>query len=217
LADVRKAGSSRLVGLIVWSLSTTMAMAFACIAFASLYFFFSNTGLLNSSSVQQFLFSIAFSVIGGLIGGGIVGAGQWFVLRYEVGVRWAGSWFRATLVSWGVVAVAWWLEYQILGGSNFEINSQDVVPAIIITGLLSGAIVGLVQWMIMRSHVVISSLWIVTSGVSWLIAAVVSSIVVAKLDLGQATYPVALLALGLIIGFGAGLARPWLVDHQRQH
>jgi hypothetical protein len=210
----RQSVSSRMAELMLWALSTTMAMIFGCIAVVMVFFFLIYGGELPSSFVLQAVFSLVAFVVGGVIGGSIVGGFQRYALRHAVSASWAGSWLRATTVSWSAAAVAWWLEYQSLGGTHFEISSRDVVPGIIVTGVLSGAIIGTGQWLLMRRQVAISFLWIAASTGSWLLASIICALVVSA-D-WQGAYLIALLACGPVIALGMGLARPWLIDPTRR-
>jgi hypothetical protein len=196
--------------LAIWSLSTTMATVLGWVMLASLYFFYTITRIIASSPILQLLLSF----IGGMVAGIIVGAGQWFVLRYEAEVSWANRWLWATVLGWGCAAIAWWSEYQILGGLNFEVSLQYVDAAITVTAVLGGVIISIVQWIRMRKRIVVPNVWIIYPIISWLIAGIVTGVMVKNVDLGFYSYLIALSVLGLIIGLGTGLAQLWLINYQ---
>lgn len=205
-----KAPKERRAELIPWVLSTAIVLPLAWIAvFVSIFMLDSLVHPLWEFAISQaFLF-----VVCGIVAGCIVGTGQWLVLRGDVG--WANHWFRATVISWGLAAIAWWLEYRFFGGPHFEISQQDIIPAELFTSLVSGVILGLAQWSLLRQKVDISFLWVLVTVVSWLVAAGATIVAVAFIaanpdPIGYAYFPV-LLMPGVIIGLGTGLARPKLV------
>lgn len=201
--------ANRLAELVVWSLATTVVMTLAWIALGVVFLMFAYIGVMSSSIVQVTLF-----ISGGFLAGVIVGAGQWFVLRPKV--AWAKSWFKSTVISWTGAAVAWWIQYQFLGGSGFEIGWEDVTTAVLILGVVSGLVLGGVQWLIMRRSASISPLWILSTVASWFVAALVSAFVLTHFDFGLLSYLVPLLILGLIVGLGTGLAQLILIADTSQ-
>ena len=197
--------SQRFAEPITCALFTTMAMTLAWIVpVAGVFVLDAFTGLFSSTVMRLPLF-----ILGGIIAGLIVGWGHWLALREMV--DWASLWFRATVVGWAFAAAAWWVEYMILGGSHFEISQEAIAPAILITGAISGLVIGAVQWFMLRQTIRISPFWIVATTGIWLIATTVSAIISTEFDFGIFSSLVLLLALGMIIGFGTGLVRPALV------
>jgi hypothetical protein len=208
-----KAPIERGAQLIPWVLSTAIVMPLAwVVVFVSIFMLDSIVHPLWELAITQgFLF-----VICGIIAGCIVGAGQWLVLRGDVG--WATYWFRATAVSWALTSVVWWLEYRLFGGPRFEISQQDVIPAVLFASLISGVILGTAQWSMLRQKVEISPFWILTTAASWFTAAGATIITLAFIatkpdPIGFAGFPI-LLMPGVIIGLGTGLARPKLVGQR---
>jgi hypothetical protein len=211
-----KAPKVRFLELLTWILSAAIIMPLAWIVvFVSIFMLDSFVHPLWEFAVTQALLFI----ICGTIAGCIVGGSQWLVLRKNVG--WANHWFRATVVSWSLTSVAWWLEYRSFGGPYFEISQQAVIPAALFTSLVSGVILGTAQWSILRQKVDISPFWVLVTAASWFIAAgatiITIACVVTKPDpIGYTYFPV-LLMPGAIVGLGTGLARPKLVgrSHDR--
>lgn len=155
--------------------------------------------------------------VAGSIAGAIVGGSQRTVLLRNVGG--AKTWFWSTVVSWGFVAIAWLAQYEFLGGTHFEISNEDIIPAVVFAGAVSGLVLGYTQWLMMRRSVQISPWWIVSTAASWFAAttvtalagaylnAIVNDVTRASIDFGLFSYLVAGVALGLIVGLGTGLAQ----------
>jgi hypothetical protein len=190
---------------IMCALFTTLAMTLAWVApVAGIFLLDSFTGPFSTTIMRLPLF-----IIGGTTAGLIVGWGHWLALREMV--DWARLWFRATVVSWAFAAAAWWVEYMILGGSHFEISQEAIAPAILITGAISGLVIGASQWLMLRKAMRVSPFWIVATTGIWLIATTISAVISTKFDSGIFSSLVLLVALGMMVGFGTGLARPALV------
>jgi hypothetical protein len=188
-------------------------MIFAGVAIFALFFPLDRLLWVLQSSPALLL--VAF-IIGGLAGGTVAGAIQRSALKNKA--SWANAWFWATVVSWGCAAPAWWAQYQFLGGTDhFSVGPNDGVTAVLILCIMTGVILGTVQWVIMRRYVMISFLWILTTTASWLLAPLVGIVVaITKIDFGTYgffTLLLELLAPALIIGLGPGLAQPILIGH----
>ena len=205
-----KASKEPFEQLTPWVMSTAIVMPLAwLVVFVSIFTMDSFVHPLWEFAITQAL----LFVICGAVAGCVVGAGQWLVLRGDV--TWANNWFRATVVSWGLTAVAWWLVYRFFGGPHFEISQQDLIPAALFTSLVSGLILGMAQWSLLRQKVDISFLWVLVTITSWFVAAgatiMAVVLIAAKPDPVGSTYFPILLMPGAIVGLGTGLARPKLV------
>ena len=103
--------------------------------------------------------AIAWAFIGEVAVGALVGLGQWFVLRSRIPQ--AGWWIWASTVGW---AVGW---AMIVAGVLAPPNGG--VAAMLVTGVVLGAMTGLAQWFILRQAVHQAGWWIVASTIGWTI------------------------------------------------
>ncbi len=105
---------------------------------------------------------ISFALIGAVALGGAIGAAPWLVLR-----RWiarSGWWVLATLLGYGLLLVL---------PSVFPLRA--LIPEGELTGPLTGAIMfvvtgagmGILQWLVLRGHVVRAGLWIAITFAGW--------------------------------------------------
>jgi hypothetical protein len=207
---------TQLAELLAWTLVTTVSIVLGLIAFlvvlGALFLTDAYTPLMSLPIVPVAIFFVA-----GSIAGAIVGGLQRIVLLGNVGG--AKTWFWSTAVSWGFVAIAWLAQYEFLGGTDFEISNEDIIPAVLFAGAISGLVLGCAQWLMMRRSVQISPWWIVSTTASWFAATIVialggaylntivSDAMRTSMDFGLFSYLAAGVTLGLVVGLGTGLAQ----------
>jgi hypothetical protein len=134
-----------------------------------------------SAALQQ---AIAEAVIFGLIGAGL-GAMQWLVLR--------------SLFS----QAGWWIVVSTVGGAIVGMGaaslSSEIEASLIIAYGLSGTILGMLQWIVLRRQTSRAWLWMLASPLGWAIAVPI----VRFLDqMGQDVAPRMSETVGLILAFG---------------
>ncbi len=121
-----------------------------------------------------------------------IGLAQWVVLRREL--RQIGGWVAATLVGYGSIGLLplianafqpgwmdWALTLIINGKMHWLARVEPSWPMAAwlpgaITLTLFGAVLGLVQWLVLRGRVVHAGWWIAISAGAWALAALGSSI-----------------------------------------
>ena len=106
-------------------------------------------------AANGYVFFIVAAVIMGLL--------QWLILRrYIRGARW---WVLATAIGWqaGFAAVGN-ISLPIVLALDLDVFG---IPSSILNGLQMGAIVGLVQWLVLRRQVARAWWWIPASAMGW--------------------------------------------------
>jgi hypothetical protein len=108
-------------------------------------------GFAVSGTLSDFLGQTGRDVVFFGIFGGSVGVAQWLVLRTRIAD--AGWWMLASFLAWIVIgALARTLEQTL---------SLAFAPAV------AGAVVGVLQSLVLRRHVRRSGLWVVASTIGW--------------------------------------------------
>gem|GEM_PF-6771930 len=97
-------------------------------------------------------------LLSGILTGLVLGGGQWFLLQRHF--VWPVSWIWISILGWFAVGI--WATIMPFPTLNTAIF---VVP---IGALISGIILGAVQWLILRQQVYYASWWIIANGLSWL-------------------------------------------------
>lgn len=119
---------------------------------------------------------VVSGAVAGVLAGSIVGAAQWLVLRGRPGV--GVAWIPATAFGLGVgdaVGAA-------LTGAGTGIES------LVVTGVASGAAVGLLQWALLRRHVRGAGLWPAVMAISWPLGWTVTWAVGVDVERGYAIF-----------------------------
>jgi hypothetical protein len=158
-------------------------------------------------------------VVGGLEGAAL-GLAQWLVLRRYV--KRLGWWIVATMV--GAIA-AWLIGLKvsvmlilIFFDSTLSVTlSAALLKAIFLLGAWVGAVLGLTQWLVLRTHVRHGVLWIVANAVAWGLGLVVALIGATFVKPGKFGLETALIGattgtvIGAVIGAVTGVALVWLL------
>jgi hypothetical protein len=135
--------------------------------------------------------------------GGVIGTGQWFVLRRRVyrADRWA--WMSAAGAAVGVVVSQWLDVLDMYIGPGMELDD-------LLAGAGFGIVLGVVQWWVLRGWVKAAYWWILASvaggAVSFFVAQI-AAIMVRVAGLGYAVD----VATGIIYGTVTGFALVWLL------
>jgi hypothetical protein len=113
----------------------------------------------------------------GLLLGASVGLGQWLILRRRFDIKWQ-SWMVATMFGFTLHGLLLGLEVQLLDseraisqGALASVTEQG--EALRSLGLLCGSVivVGIPQWLVLRSRIRRAGWWILASAVGLLLAA----------------------------------------------
>jgi hypothetical protein len=110
------------------------------------------------------LFTLA--TIGALVGAAI-GFGQWLALRSRI--VGAGQWVVASTVGWAIFGLLLIVQLLVVYAPRppGQTASLDVLIIPIWTGIITGALVGVLQWLVLRRQVPGAALWILASALSW--------------------------------------------------
>jgi len=98
---------------------------------------------------------IAKPTIGGLVTGLVLGVAQWIVLRQVMAL--SGWWIVAT----GIGLAAGLALSVALSGTSIDL------PPLIVRAVLTGCLLGIAQWLLLRRHVAAAGLWIVVVTIGW--------------------------------------------------
>ena len=153
------------------------------------------------SEVEFWSVDIAAAEYGGVVVGvTVAGVLQWLVLRQRM-VR-AAWWIVASLVS-GVVAggVIYWVGGD--AGSTAEVATDLDVGWVVEAGLY-GAVLGVLQWLVLRGQVALSGLWVLASTVGWIVGDPVCS---SLMDFGALSW----VGFGAVYGAITGIVLVWLL------
>jgi hypothetical protein len=162
-------------------------------------------GFLPSSFLAEWFGLGVARVISPLLAGGLIGFGQWLVLRNFLTE--CSDWVLAAGAGWGV-------------GYALGIYTLQLLPGGVWSGMfgfvLFGFIVALVQWPILRREIPQVLPWIVANIVGWtlgfFIGQISASFLFNTLEISALLYSAVSLAVsGLISGAIIGLALIWIV------
>jgi hypothetical protein len=126
-------------------------------------------------------FQVAGSITGpltaalaGVIAGAVIGGAQWLALGRVAG--W--SWLAATLLGMGadssLAAVA--------------TGAETTTPALVISGLVTGAVVGAAQGFALRRGLRVTALWAATVSISWALGWLVTANVIVDAENGYVAF-----------------------------
>ncbi len=109
----------------------------------------------NMAIVTRVEFILSLAVVGA-----VVGLLQWLVLRERVAIP-RGRWVLVTAGGWVIPLLPGFLSGGEAGlGLGFAISA--------VVGLSTGAIVGLLQWLVLRRHLPQAGWWIGANAIGWL-------------------------------------------------
>ena len=135
------------------------------------------------------------AVFGGFLGAGY-GIAQWLVLRrYVDGIGW---WIPLTIFGWAVFWAA-----NIAGLLGEGRGLAGVIVEGIVHGAILGGLVGLLQWILLRSEISRAGRWILVSAVAWSVGAGLGDGISNILDgEGPLEILIGFLVSGVIAGIG---------------
>jgi hypothetical protein len=183
-----------------WVAASTAGFAVAATAFGAL-------GTWLTDITPAFLRALTYCGTFG-VGASLPGFLHWLILR-----RWfarAGWWILASGVGsiLGFVVLGWGVAVGDTGGG---IVREWIVPNLAFSA--AGAVVGTMQWLVLRRWVSCSGWWVLASIVSW----VGATYVYASLTRANDVYlPLGGAAAGIVSGAIMGLVLLWLMRHTQQ-
>jgi hypothetical protein len=145
-----------------WTIATVVAHFLNHLCYQ--YFFYNllvnalrgRTNTLDVASPSLFMATMAQ----GLCAGVLIGGAQWVVLRrYNRGAHW---WFLATVVGW---AASVGVNFAFLGLTAMHLAVTDWIlslgtASLLVYGAMTGLVVGLVQWVVLRRWGSRTLIWI---------------------------------------------------------
>jgi hypothetical protein len=196
--DERKVARNELGLWFEWTLATAAGMLLGFVPVALLV-----------SDLDLGLARVLIPIIAGFF----VGFLQWIVLRKYL--RGSADWILSGGASWAVAYAFGLIGIQLLAGSFL---------GAILGYLLFGAIIGAVQWPVLRREIPNAFSWVIASIFGWALGAYLSQLAILIISGGTPLEPVVSTAIivgvtGLIAGAITGLAFVWMVrqpDRARQ-
>ena len=156
---------------------------------------------LGWSEVEFMSVDVAAAEYGGVVVGvTVAGVLQWLVLRQRMAR--AAWWIVASLVS-GLVAGG--VIYGVGGDAGFTAEvATDLDVGWVVEAGLYGAVLGVLQWLVLRGQVALSGLWVLASIVGWVVGDPVCS---SLMDFGALSWVV----FGAVYGAITGIALVWML------
>ena len=153
------------------------------------------------SEIKLWSVDLAAAEYGGVVVGvTVAGVLQWLVLRQRMAR--AAWWIVASLVS-GVVAGG--VIFGVGGESGFTAEvARDLDVGWVVEAGLYGAVVGVLQWVVLRGQVALSGLWVLASTVGWIVGDPVCS---SLMDFGTLSW----VGFGAVYGAITGIVLVWLL------
>jgi len=175
-----------------WLLACAVGWGVSGAAFRAIY---STVGRFVGETIGEILGLVAF--------GGVVGTGQWLVLRRQMcrADRWA--WMSATGAAVGVVVSQWLDVLDIYIGPGMELDD-------LLAGAGFGIVLGVVQWWVLRGWAKAACRWILASvagGAASFFVAQIAATMVRVAGLGCAVD----VTVGIIYGTVTGFVLVWLL------
>ena len=156
---------------------------------------------LGWSEVEFLSVDVAAAEYGGVVVGvTVAGVLQWLMLRQRMAR--AAWWIVASLVS-GVVAGG--VIFGVGGDAGFTAEvARDLDVGWVVEAGLYGAVLGVLQWLVLRGQVALSGLWVLASTVGWIVGDPVCS---SLMGFGTLSWVV----FGAVYGAITGLVLVWLL------
>jgi hypothetical protein len=204
----------RRIGWAFW-LQWVLANALAWLVGAALIVPVSYTifNLLADARIMYFSYEVASSyiygsMIGGAIYGVLIGAMQWFVLHHYI---------HRLLLSWMVLSILGWaLGAGVLAYGAATFSNDLLAPGV--RGVVLGAIVGALQWLVLRRYAYHAGWWVLMVGIGWGLSSLAYSLFEGILGstLANADPPILGGISGAVFGAITGLVMMWLLNHPKQ-
>ena len=159
-------------------------------------------GMAAGAAMSQSADGAAVMVVGWTVIGSVIGVQQWFVLRQRL--QYAGWWPVVSAVG---VAVGWFVGVIVKWVAGVSAS---------IAGVVTGAMIGIMQWFVLRRCVYRAGWWVLASAVStsvgWVVIESVIKVVgwpVDRLMVARTT----VVGVGAVSGAITGFVLIWLLRH----
>ncbi|MFV8754553.1 hypothetical protein ACNOYE_28735 [Nannocystaceae bacterium ST9] len=121
---------------------------------------------LPADADMPLLATIALSLVVGGVEGSLLATGQWLRLRHRIAeLRWS-SWAAGTGLGGGL---AWVLGMSLGPHVPADLPTWMIPVLVVSSGMIFGALLGSCQWLVLRSHVDRSGLWIAANSIGWML------------------------------------------------
>jgi hypothetical protein len=145
-------------------------------------------------------FGLASALLGGVLFGFVpallIGFLQRWILRRHL-----------PLSRWWIISVSAGIGLLHFFSDGFE-NARDLSLAV----LLSGLMVGVIQWRLLRPHLASATWWVLASGLGWYVGGLMGSAIWVN---GLEAHGRSGLTTGLMYGLSTGLLLGWLLRNQK--
>lgn len=156
----------------------------------------------------------------GALEGMALGFSQWLVLRRYI--KHVGWWIVAT----GIAAIFAWLiglkaivvlVLVFFNGARTETMSLALLKAVFFLGTWIGAVLGMAQWFVLRTHVRKGILWVLANALAWGLGLSVALMGATLVKPGEFTIKTALVQMatgattGFVVGAVTGITLVWLL------
>ncbi len=182
---------------ILWMLVTTVAWAIGFV----MGFALAHIGEAVEPFIGSVLGGILAYVIFGAASGAVVGLVQWLVLRRQISR--AGWWILASAAGLAVatgagIVVAW------LTGYSIELANFAVLGRWVAVAALGGAVIGILQWFVLRRQVSRASWWVLASTLGWASCMAVAGAGMIATPMGLGPLLRSLIGGGVVLGAVTG-------------
>ncbi len=182
---------------ILWMLVTTVGWAIGFV----MGFALAHIGEAVEPFIGSVLGGILAYVIFGAASGAVVGLVQWLVLRRQISR--AGWWILASAAGLAVatgagIVVAW------LTGYSIELANFAVLGRWVAVAALGGAVIGILQWFVLRRQVSRASWWVLASTLGWASCMAVAGAGMIATQMGLGPLLRSLIGGGVVLGAVTG-------------
>jgi hypothetical protein len=112
-------------------------------------------------SVQWFMAWIGNGLISGIVIGLVIGGLQWFLLQKYF--EWADRWLIFSVIGW--ILVDLWSSFI-----GYFMSGTLAIYLFFISSMIAGAILGTMQWLVLRQHVYQAGWWIAANSLAWFVS-----------------------------------------------
>ena len=184
-----------LLNTVGWPIGFFMGFALGSIISEGIF----ESGVLIGEILGYFMFGAAL--------GSVVGLMQWFVLRRQISR--AGWWILVSAAGLAVVIGAGIAVARLTDYSEDLVNFAVLFRWVVVMAL-GGAVIGMLQRLILRQRVSRASWWVLASTLGWALSIFVAgSIMLGRLTIGQQIG--AWFGGGVMLGVVTGGAMIWLL------
>ena len=171
--------------------------------------------ILGAVTIAVIRFMPGGLLLGAILGMGVVGFMQWFVLRrYLPGMRGLG-WTLATVLGQLVGMILAFIVAVLLGprlyltfASSVETIGGPIAQSVnaFVNGAVLGTIIGFAQWLILRRYLQAAGWWVSTTAVAMALSSVVSALWLPGIGSGGlVALPLTMSVTGVIVGAFTGI------------